>query len=237
MKDEGRLKKRFALIIVYGFSALLPLKAELLSFVRSEQILFQGVIITKCKMMTPVVRGAFMFCPNCASQNPDQTKFCRNCGLDLKNIALALNNLGETHRGVNNSEKKRIELTEQWIELHSEGFKRIIQGSLLILTAVLFGAALGLFLKGDVQENWVLIWIIFCGWLPVWGAITLGEGISKMHQSWMIHHNMAKLSALLNPPANVETREFPQTADVHEGANAASVTEQTTSPLIKPHAQ
>jgi zinc-ribbon domain len=179
-----------------------------------------------------------MFCPLCAAQNPDQTKFCRNCGADLKSVALALNIQAATPTEVTQTRDKQVELTEQWIKLHSDGIKSAIQGGLLIVTGVLFGTALAWFGKADIQENWILIWIIFCGWLPVWGAISLGDGISKIHQSWMIHRNMARLSAALTPSvAAVETREFPEKTALPEVSNAASVTEQTTSPLIKPHVQ
>jgi len=178
-----------------------------------------------------------MFCPLCASQNQDQTKFCRNCGADLKGVALAINSQAPVLKEVSQTRDKQVELTEQWIKLHSDGIKSAIQGVLLMMTGVLFGTALAWFGKGDIQENWVLIWIIFCGWLPVWGAIAFGDGISKIYQSWMIHRNMERLSAALTLPATVETREFPEIAAVHEGAHAASVTEQTTSPLIKPQAQ
>ena|SRR5215510_1278675 len=173
-----------------------------------------------------------MFCPLCAAQNQDQTKFCRNCGADLKAVALAINSQGPALTEVSHTRDKRAELTEQIIKLHTDGIKSAIQGVLLMVTGVLFGTALAWFGKGDIQENWVLIWIIFCGWLPVWGAISLGDGLSKQYQSHLIRRSIDTLAAALSPPAvpAVETREFP------EISNASSVTEQTTSPLIKPQA-
>ncbi len=180
-----------------------------------------------------------MFCPLCAAQNQDQTKFCRNCGADLKAVALALNSQAPVHPEISHTRNKVAEMTEQWIKLHTDAVKSAIQGALLMATGVLFGAALAWFGKGDIQENWVLIWIIFCGWLPVWGAIALGDGISKEVQSSMIRRSINTLAAALTPPAvpAVETREFPETKAVPELSNASSVTEQTTSPLIKPQAQ
>jgi len=180
-----------------------------------------------------------MFCPLCAAQNQDQTKFCRNCGADLKAVALAINSQAPVHPEISHTRDKRVELTEQWIKLHTDGIKSAIQGGLLMVTGVLFGTALAWFGKGDIQENWVLIWIIFCGWLPVWGAISLGDGLSKQYQSHLIRRSMDTLTTTLSPPGvpAVETREFPETQTVPELSNASSVTEQTTSPLIKPQAQ
>jgi hypothetical protein len=150
---------------------------------------------------------------------------------------LALNIQASVPEG-NNLNEKKAELTQQWIKLHTDGIKSAIQGALLMITGVLFGAALALFGKGDIQENWILIWIIFCGWLPVWGAIALGDGISKQIQSRMINRNIEKLAAALSPPARaVETREFPENKAVPEVSKASSVTEHTTTPLIKPQAQ
>jgi hypothetical protein len=55
----------------------------------------------------------------------------------------------------------------------------------------------------------------------------------------MIRRSINTLAAAFTPPAQpvVETREFPETKAVPELSNASSVTEQTTSPLIKPQAQ
>jgi hypothetical protein len=180
-----------------------------------------------------------MFCPNCASQNPDQTNYCRNCGLDLKNLAMVLNSQLAMPREASNAQEKRIELTQQWLKLQSDGRKSAIQGALLVVTGGLLGWILAEFTRGDVQENWAIIWLIFCGWLPVWGTLLFGEGISNFMQSRLIRRYIDSLVNSLTPLTSAiiaETRETPQTKVISEVPIASSVTEHTTSPLIKPQA-
>jgi zinc-ribbon domain len=182
-----------------------------------------------------------MFCPNCAAQNQDQTKFCRSCGTDLKTVALALNAQLTLPTEVSNSEGKKAELAQQWLKLQSEWIDHAVQGGILIVLGLLAGIPLALFSTGaDWHENWVIVWLLFCGWLPVIGAIRLGTGLSKLIQSRMTLRWIDRLAAAMTTPAAdaaVGTQRLPETGATPEAAPPSSVSENTTAPLIKPHPQ
>jgi zinc-ribbon domain len=180
-----------------------------------------------------------MFCPNCAAQNQDQTKFCRSCGTDLKIIALALNRQHTLPMEVSNTEDMKVELTQQWLKLQSEWIDCVMQGGALIVMGLLLGIPLALFSKGaDWHENWIIIWLIFCGWLPVIGAVRLGSGLSKLIQSRMTRRGLDRLAASITatePDAVTDTQRLPETGAAPEASPPLSVSEHTTAPLIKPH--
>jgi len=180
-----------------------------------------------------------MFCPNCAAQNQDQTKFCRSCGADLKIVALALNCQQTLPTEVKNTEEKKLELTRQWFKLQSEGIDNAVQGVALIVMGLLLGFPLALFSKGtDWHANWILIWLILCGWLPVIGAIRLGSGFSKLIQSRMIRRWIDRLAAAMAATAEgaaVDTQRLPETEATPDASPPLSVSENTTAPLINPH--
>ena len=176
-----------------------------------------------------------MYCPKCAAQNHDQTKFCRNCGIDLKAVALAVRGQLAPPTEVSNSEEKKVELTQQWLKLQADGVHSAVQGLLLFGASVLMGVALWLFSN---KEDWMIIWLLFCAWLAVWGAISLGTGLSNLIQSKLIRRSIDRLAAALTATAATvtgETRAIPETAPLPEVAASASVTEHTTTPLMKTH--
>lgn len=59
-----------------------------------------------------------MFCPKCATENPDTGKFCRSCGIDLEGVSAVLSgksptNLVEMHgTGQNRRTRSRKDPTE-----------------------------------------------------------------------------------------------------------------------------
>jgi len=176
-----------------------------------------------------------MYCPRCAAQNNDQTKFCRSCGIDLKTVALAMNGQLAIPSESGNTEEKKIELTQQWLKLQADGIHSAVQGMLIFLASVLMGVGLWLFSN---KVDWMIIWLIFCGWLAIWGAISFATGISNLIQSKMIRRSIDILAAALTAPATPsagETRRIPDTAPIPEASIPSSVIEDTTTPLMKPH--
>jgi hypothetical protein len=180
-----------------------------------------------------------MFCPKCAAQNQDQTKFCRSCGTDLRAVALALDVQLTPSKEVSNIEEKKPEMTQQWLKLQGDGIHRVVQGAILFVMGVLLGIPLALFSKGsDWHSNWILVWLFLCGWLPVLGAITMGTGFSNLIHSRMMLRRIDRLAttmtALAEPPAD-ETQKLPEVEAAQEVSTPLSVSEHTTAPLIKPH--
>lgn len=118
-----------------------------------------------------------MFCPQCATQNANGAKFCRSCGLELEGVALALSSKSKkpAKAGKNKSGPKTA---EDWIEKRIEGVKNIMTGAILMGVSLLLGVALALFAPAHVP--WILIWIVFFGWMTVWGGIALADGLGNV---------------------------------------------------------
>jgi zinc-ribbon domain len=179
-----------------------------------------------------------MFCPKCAAQNQDQTNFCRNCGTDLKTIAMVLNGHLTLSTEISNTIEKKAELTQQLSKLQSEGVPNVVQGAILFVMGPLLGIPLYLFSAGaDWHVNWIILWLIFCAWLPVWGAIAMGSGVTNMIQSRMVQRQIDSLAAALAPIAANLSRDTQRIADTSispEVPTPLSVSEHTTEQLIKP---
>jgi len=123
-----------------------------------------------------------MYCPQCATPNPDDVKFCRSCGRELEAVALILS--GKPPQTIKKDTNKIDSKTEQdWVEKHIQGVSGITRGSILLAVSLMIGAAMGLFLQSSLGASWILIWMVFFGWLAVWGGIEMAYGISSMQES------------------------------------------------------
>ena len=77
-----------------------------------------------------------MYCPRCAAQNLEGTKFCRTCGTNLEVVAIALIDPSPVEKA-NNKEIVSSKPGETWIKKRSEGMKNLIQGVGLLSASAL----------------------------------------------------------------------------------------------------
>jgi hypothetical protein len=166
-----------------------------------------------------------MYCPQCATQITDNTKFCRVCGTDLEAVALVLTN--------------KLPLPGLWFEKYGEGKHKVIMGAILLAAALLIGGVPALFIKELFL--WVMLWTVFFGWLAGWGIVSLALGVGEMVKSKTVLRQMKQvdrgltttepspLSSTANEPRMLEdaTRTKPY--------SPLSVTERTTDLLGKHH--
>jgi hypothetical protein len=118
-----------------------------------------------------------MYCPQCATAHAEGAKFCRSCGTELEAVALVLS--GKSVPAAEGGGKVAEAKTPQdWMEKRIEGVKGIASGLILLLVSMLIGAGLALFVPADVP--WILVWMVFFGWLAVWGGIEMAEGVGNV---------------------------------------------------------
>ena len=105
-----------------------------------------------------------MYCPRCATQNLDGSKFCRACGTNLETIAIALAEQLDPAQSVKDV-TTNFRRGKNKLEKRSEGLTNIVRGSGLISASALVGAALAVF---SGKPDWIIIWMIFAGWMACW---------------------------------------------------------------------
>ncbi|HMG36914.1 MAG TPA: zinc ribbon domain-containing protein [Blastocatellia bacterium] len=134
-----------------------------------------------------------MFCPTCAANNPEDTNFCRACGASLEAVALALS--GQLPI----TDKPAPTPADKWATLRSRAINRLAQGAILTVSSLLVGLALGLFWK---NKDWMIIWLIFFGWVGGWGVIQLALGLGGLLESKLMLRHLNASSA----PSGATTR-------------------------------
>jgi len=173
-----------------------------------------------------------MYCPRCAAQNLEGTKFCRTCGTNLEVVALALTDSSPVEKA-NNKKIVSSKTGKTWIKKRSEGMKNLIQGVGLLSASALLAAMLGIFSN---NPDWIVIWLVLVGWMAVLGVVTVGSGIGDLIEARFL------LRLIKEPLAEVRPTSADLPALVAEPVTSsnlsipASVTENTTNLLINPPA-
>lgn len=178
-----------------------------------------------------------MFCPQCATPNVEGSKFCRSCGTELEAVALALK--GEAAKPSKKSDKKKKAepvTAEEWMVQRGESVGGITRGFILMIVAALIGVAMALFVPADVP--WMLVWMVFFGWMTVWGGIETANGVGSVIEAKGRLRMMGAEGggpAADSPPRQLSSPGEPVTVADTSGAfrptPALSVTEGTTRNL------
>jgi hypothetical protein len=162
-----------------------------------------------------------MYCPRCAAQNLDDAKFCRGCGSNLEIVALALSG-----QQLPSQPDK-----ETWLQLRRRGVNSLIRSGGLLGSSLLIGAALGLFSN---QSDWIIIWMVFCGWMAVWGVFSLVSGIQALFESRYAQGELDETPATAQLWSRPQPKRLPEPVSGLDVPLPRSVTEHTTRSLADP---
>jgi hypothetical protein len=174
-----------------------------------------------------------MYCPRCATQNLDGAKFCRACGANLEIVALALTqkfNLAQADKGP----AKKPKAVKNKLEKRSEGIRKIVNATGLIGASALVGTALALFSN---VPDWIVLWMIFAGWMACWGVMWLVWGIAALIESrftpLQVDHTAKETVSQTTPLQSGDNREpLPANPKL---SHSSSITEHTTELLKGQH--
>ena len=172
-----------------------------------------------------------MFCPRCAAQNLDDAKFCRACGTNLESVALAL---AQKYHPAKGKSGRARDPFESWLEVRKEGVNKIVKGIGLFMSSLLIGVALGLFSN---TNDWIIIWLCLVGWMACFGVISMVSGTAALMESRFLRRQLEQLPAATPPGQALPAGER---SIMNDGLTTpilspqTSVTEQTTTRLIKP---
>jgi hypothetical protein len=158
-----------------------------------------------------------MYCPRCAAQNLDDAKFCRACGTNLETVALALSGQLPVHHD---------DESKDWLTIRHEGVQKLIRAIGLLGASLLIGVALGLF--GDTND-WIIIWLIFVGWMAAWGVISFVSGIGSLTEARFVRRRLEQSAVPSLPDRSPEFVTGQLTPS--RLATPLSVTEHTTKSL------
>ena len=149
-----------------------------------------------------------MYCPNCASQNNDEAKFCRACGANLSLISQALTGqLPEVRRG------RHGRLEHKGPPSFGKGIESIIGGLGFILVAFgarYFAPAGGLW--------WFYMFIPAFMWI--------GRGVNECVSAKQLRPPTARVAQMAPPGLN--TNDLPPRTPSELPSPPSSVTESTT---------
>lgn len=112
-----------------------------------------------------------MFCPRCAAQNSDDTKFCRACGTNLANVSLALSDPQQLSTAAMEKVASISSLKRR------DGISKLIHGTGWIGASTIIGVALGLFSN---TNDWIFVWLGLASWMACLGIILWSKGINKL---------------------------------------------------------
>ena len=175
-----------------------------------------------------------MYCPRCATPNVDAAKFCRGCGANLETVALALAQQVDPAQADKDAEEKP-KPNKNKLEKRSQGWTKIVRASGLIGASALMAGLLAVFSN---KPDWIIIWMIFAGWLACWGVMELVSGIAVLVESGFTplqaRHTAGETVARTTPLRSGDDQETPAFA-TPKLSLPSSITEHTTELLNGQH--
>ncbi len=167
-------------------------------------------------MLRETKRGDSMYCPKCATENGDDTKFCRSCGTNLSLVPQALTGrLPEAPSGRRRHRHRSRNHEDEGPATVANGITKVFSGVgfLLVSFACFFFAP-----AGRIWWFWILI--------PAFAM--LGKGVAEI-VSARYGPNLTQGVGYTAVPVAARTGELPPRDEVL--FPPASVTEQTTRQL------
>lgn len=167
-----------------------------------------------------------MFCPRCATQNSDETKFCRSCGTNLATVSLVLSD----------PQQLSTAALEKVASISSvkrrDGISKLIHGTGWIGASTIVGVALGVFSN---TNDWIFVWLGLASWMACVGIIFWSQGINKLLEARYLSQEL-KLTAADSSFVNKQIRKsapasLPEVPKTNELARPDSVTDRTTELL------
>ncbi len=153
-----------------------------------------------------------MYCPKCATQNTDDTKFCRSCGSNLSLVPQALTGRLPEARS---RRKHRHDFEQEGPPSIANGITKVFMGVGFLLVS--FGS----FFFAPAGRIW---WF----WMLIPAFAMLGKGVAEIVSAKYSPTLAQGMNQTAMPPA-ARTGELPPRSDVFYPP--ASVTEQTTRQL------
>jgi hypothetical protein len=176
-----------------------------------------------------------VYCPKCATQNADDARFCRACGLAVDVVALALDGKLVPKDSLLGVSKRRT--ARETAELkRSKGIRDLITGSTMLIVSLLILMGPMPFIRQTF--GWLVIWSCIFGWMTVWGSIALANGIGRViHSSALRQDQESELGVLAghttsNLLGDLEEKSSDAVqASGYDMSASTSVTETTTRHL------
>ena len=166
-----------------------------------------------------------MFCPRCATQNSDDTKFCRGCGTNLSTVNLVLSD----------PQQLSTAALEKVASISSvkrrDGISKLIHGTGWIGASTIVGVALGLFSN---TNDWIFVWLGLAAWMACVGIIQWSLGINKLIEARYLSTELKSAvadSTFSKQMHKSEPAALPEVPKTNELAHPRSVTEHTTELL------
>ena len=166
-----------------------------------------------------------MYCPRCAAENGDDTRYCRACGIDLESVAAIVRHESARLAATDAGRSERSEVPRS-LAVRAKGARGVTSGVILLLVPLVTGPLFAAFANDPFVG--LMLWLAFFGWMLIPGGFSLAQGLGALLESRV-------LSEVAGPYAELPKAEAPRLARSASGLIRSeappSVTEHTTRNL------